>query len=548
VASPHESKNKKLLSNFLFVLVLSFFILIARWPALLSPMMNVDEGWFIAAAMKLVKDPIFWRSADGGSTGPLNVYLLSLPALFGIRIEYASARVIALILAIIFNVCLYYSMCCLYRKRIARLALLPVATTTALTTIYDYAHYNSEILSVALLSTSWLMLCSYYRIKSVSSSRLIFLLGLSLGVIPYTKMQGVPVAFAISIIFLHILWRKSENLRVFFKELYCFGFGSIFSSLFIIFYLRFFSLNEAFWNSYIKTNLLFYSSGGPVYPGPRLKLAQFISMIESSELAVVLLSIAGIICISGIPFLLGSQKFLNSHNENKALGYNDPDTFMFVYYSFIFMLSSVYIVVKPGNPFTHYLLFLFVPSGFVIGVFLGELERISGMIPDFSKNKIKIPVLAIVITFIISNSFLQAALSLKSGNPYISQRKVFSENYISPLTKTILRYASPGEYMAVWGWSPEVYIESGLIQATRDGVPFWQITPNPLNKYFLDRYLDDISKSNPSLFVDTVTTGRFHFTDRKAHGHEAFPIINQFVENNYILNCEIDGVRIYFHK
>src|SRR4051812_48242905 len=48
-----------------------------RWPFWLnaSPY-NPDESQFVAGAITLTKDPVFWRSVDGTTSGPLNFYVL----------------------------------------------------------------------------------------------------------------------------------------------------------------------------------------------------------------------------------------------------------------------------------------------------------------------------------------------------------------------------------------------------------------------------------------------------------------------------------------
>jgi hypothetical protein len=129
-----------LLSNPIFAVSIVAFILAARWPGFLPPVLNPDEAQFTAGAMKLLKDPIFWRAVDGGSTRPLNVYPLTLPAFLGLRIEYASVRVIGLIFMVTAIICVYYAF--------SRLATIPVVTTVALMTFFDYVHYSSEHFSI----------------------------------------------------------------------------------------------------------------------------------------------------------------------------------------------------------------------------------------------------------------------------------------------------------------------------------------------------------------------------------------------------------------
>ena len=73
-ASPAPRKPE---SRFWAALVLLIPVLAWRWPFLLSATeYNPDESQIIAGVITLTKDPVFWRSVDGTSSGPLNFYAL----------------------------------------------------------------------------------------------------------------------------------------------------------------------------------------------------------------------------------------------------------------------------------------------------------------------------------------------------------------------------------------------------------------------------------------------------------------------------------------
>src|SRR5437879_2919165 len=78
-------------------LAVTFLALFAcRWPIFLAPgPLNPDESTWAAEAMKVTVDFAPWRGVDPGTSGPLNVYIPALPALFGARITFASGRIIA---------------------------------------------------------------------------------------------------------------------------------------------------------------------------------------------------------------------------------------------------------------------------------------------------------------------------------------------------------------------------------------------------------------------------------------------------------------------
>ncbi len=50
---------------------------VARWPSWTYPrQLNPDESHLITGAFTLRSDPVFWRSMEGGSAGPLDFFAL----------------------------------------------------------------------------------------------------------------------------------------------------------------------------------------------------------------------------------------------------------------------------------------------------------------------------------------------------------------------------------------------------------------------------------------------------------------------------------------
>jgi hypothetical protein len=526
------------LSNRIFIISLVCFIWISRWPALLAPMMNVDEGQFIMGAIKLVKDPVFWQSVDTGSSGPLNIYPLILPSFLGLKIEYASARVVGWVFITSSLILTYYSLLELYSRKIARWALIPTVSAVALTTFPDYVNYISELFPIFILSLSLFLACKYYADKSSGKQYFLsFSIGSILGMAPYAKMQSLPIAIAIAMVFLHMCWSKFRGTKTFVKGSYYFFMGAISFTLIVTLFLTIFSLYKPFWNSYIQQNLLVYSAT----PVNGLHLfVSFITMLKDSILresdqTFILFPIVFFVFVSGIPFLVGKY-------SRKSLAVNTrSNIFVFVYYASILFLSSCYSVAKPGNPFGHYLLFLIIPSSFLIGIFLGEVLKMS----DLEIKKFRFSNALSISIILIFTSLIQISVSFRNENPYIVRREEFIRDYTSPVIKSILDRSSKGQNMVLWGWGSEFFIGSGLLQGTRDGVSLWQIERTDLQDYYLKRYLDDFSRSNPSIFIDTVGPGNFKYTDRATQGHEIFPLLDKVVQENFTLIKDVAGVRIY---
>jgi len=253
----------------------------------------------------------------------------------------------------------------------------------------------------------------------------------------------------------------------------------------------------------------------------------------------ILFLLTAIVLILGVPFLILKRVSLSLNQEKSK-------TFCFVYYSLFILVASSYSIIRPGNGFTHYLLFLIIPSGFLIGVFLGELAQVL-QVSQLTISNFKLSLLTGVIFITVASSFLEVATMIKSDNVYLNNRRRFARNYLSPIAKTILKYGSPGESMAVWGWASELYVDTGLIQATRAGA-IGPVKYSPLQQYFFKQYADDLINSNAKLFVDAVAPRMFFFTDRQTQGHEVFPEIARVINENYRLVDEVQGVRIYLKK
>ena len=99
--------------------------------------------------------------------------------------------------------------------------------------------------------------------------------------------------------------------------------------------------------------------------------------------------------------------------------------------------------------------------------------------------------------------------------------------------------------MAVWGWAPELFVQTGLRPGTRDPNTHFQIQPSALQGYYRARYLADLSRRRPEFFVDAVAPNRFGYQVRALNGFETFPELARLIASEYRLVAEVDGVRIY---
>jgi hypothetical protein len=537
-----------LLSDFLYVLALIAFVVAARWPALLAPMLNVDEPYFLAAATKLLKEPVYWRVTNTTTSGPLNIYPLLLPGLLGLKLEYAAGRIIGLIAVCVSLSSLYFALVRLYRKEIIRVALVLPVMTFALLTSKELVHYSSEHISVALLSIVLMMITRYFvSFNATKNAGGVFLIGLLLGMIPYAKLQALPIAFCLFCIFTHILYSKRLLRAQLVKSLSCLVLGgSTFSALVAIF-LVYFSVTDIFWHSYIKQNLFFsnFSSGlKDRFMGFR-QLGRAVLSRPARELIPLFCMTIIIACLS-IPVLFKNRRKMKEETTEQGKGVSK--TFVFLYYAIALVAMAFYAVAQPQRPFQHYLLFMIIPCSFLLGVLLAELDLLG---PEIKVSKRPTPkrkqaLLALGGLF----GLYQLGGVIIGGNPYIQERQTAIETYLNPVSKAILIHASPGEAMAVWGWSPWLFVETCLVHSGLESVPLWAFRPNPQQDYFVHQFVDGMKQSNARLFLDVMVPGNlaYDWLGVKGIKFEDIPEISEYVHREFTLAEEVAGTKIYVRK
>ncbi len=133
----------------------------------------------------------------------------------------------------------------------------------------------------------------------------------------------------------------------------------------------------------------------------------------------------------------------------------------------------------------------------------------------------------------------------------------------TPAGNAIRKLGLSGQSLAVWGWMNELFVETGMWSATSDNVLMfsWVWTdrpedttvylPNYLDlapRYFKDLYIAELAKNKPPVFVDAVSLQGFAFRDRNLCGYETFPPLAAFINGNYRLITEVDGIRIFLRN
>src|SRR5262249_17754121 len=141
---------------------------------------------------KLFYDANYFRSVDCGTSGPLNIYPLMLPAIFGLSPDYASSRLVALGSEFLCIYLLFITVARLAPEPVARLAILPLFGAFAVFRHQDLVHYSSEHIPILLVTFAL-----YLAVRVLNNPQRYHVPVLFLGLLAcaafFSKMQALPM-------------------------------------------------------------------------------------------------------------------------------------------------------------------------------------------------------------------------------------------------------------------------------------------------------------------------------------------------------------------
>ena len=493
-----------------------------RWPVWCIKMeFNPDESQMMGEALALQHKPLFWSAADGATHGPLDVFPLVAIGWLGFRIDYFAVRIVGAILTLIQLAACYRTFAIVAKENAARVAVLPIFCVLAFTTYWDWVHYTSELVPVTLLTVGcWLILSDLERAETRKLSWRWLTAGLALGAVPMAKLQGSPPAalliaggVAFDLATGSISWQRRATRTAGFIA------AAALPTAFFAATSLIFGAWTAAWNSYIVHNLHYTESGVHSLTQMWSLLPHFISMVDGAP--------AYALGATSICLLLAYALIATPGRGLRLSGL-----------AALFLLGSLVATLTPGREYTHYLLFLISPLGLLAGAVWASAWNGAEKIPcrRLCESVLFLGLLAVVVPQIVVR-----AMQPHAHITGLEDRRPLEHN---PVAQEVLRYGKPGEALGIWGWMCRYYVYTGMWQATRDGHSYTEILPSPQQEYFRWRYLHDLKRNRPPVFLDTTGPGDYLFVDR-IYAHETFPALRDYIAREYRQVAEIDGCRIY---
>ena len=506
-----QSQDAAMTFDWRWWLLTAGVLLCFRWPLFWLPHeLYPDESQMIAGAITLRYDPVFWRSVDGGTAGPLDYYPL-LPAAFVSGTTcYAVARLTAAAMIWGGLVAIGESLAWVTSRAVARVAVLPLLAFEAFTTSAEFVHYSTELMPGLLLVMAFYVLTRQSVRPSVKN---IWLAALLLGAVPFAKLQAGPIAGVLWLLLAgqEISAGRKSNLGPLFI-------GTALPLLAVVVMVTVTGQAENLLIPYLLHNLQ-YAQEGRQSVGV-VALQQWEQAASTGYLAL---------------WLVGSVIFFV---VALALTRNTPKALRkFQLAAVLFLAAAIFCVLAPGRPYNHYLNLFMLPLSLVAGSILAGWLQPAAALPPSRR-------LLLAGVFLACCVAPQMALRATGYDPFVYYNTTDRGPAYRALADKVRALTAPGEALAIWGWRSSLYVETGLRQATRQAHSEAQLLPGPWQNYFLRRYLEDFESSNPPVFADAVGPGNFRFQDRR-WAHEIFPALNAWVQAHYTQVAEVDDTRLY---
>jgi hypothetical protein len=507
----------------LFLALLLAAMLLSRLPLLCYEYFNPDEAWILSVAMRVPTDPVPYRSFEPTTTGPLNIYVQSIPAWFGLPLTYVSSRLIGIFLVFGTLAFLWLTYRRFLSERLAGLALMPAFCFYLFDWDCNFVHCSTEHVAVFLSAAAVYLLARDLEAGASISLFRTGALGVLAGSLVFAKLQAAPVAAALLLLAIPIAWRKLRRAAA----LTALAVGAVsVPAAFLTLFLRF-GLVHDFWDLYIKSNVA-YTQATALSPYGKMGIA-FELLFGINIMGAYVWGLLAVFLFA----LPAAVVLCHGRRDSSAPHLRGPVCLTVA--SAVLLAAGFTSVATPGRPFLHYVLFMVVPLGVSTACALLWIHTFFSRARTWKYGAAPGVVCFLCVTCIIPTVTRDHIDDAWDTAPFLPA---------APLPAAVRQYASPDDRISVWGWRSELYVTTRRVSATRFPSSGPQ-EPSPYLAHFRRLYLEDFLRAKPRVFVDGVGPGNFTFTDRSASGYETFGELRAVIARDYRQVADIDGARLF---
>jgi hypothetical protein len=496
-----------------FLVLSALFLAFGRLPVLVfNRELNADESQMLTQAMTLAKDPVYWRSVDGTTGGPLSSYFLILVAFFRGCYDYITAHIGALVLVLFSVIFLFKALANWFGAHRAALGVFPALLFYGFTRYPDFVHYTSEHFPVALLAACIWLTSIWSKNGRISSSKAL-LLGALLALIPFGKIQAVPLAAALVFYLIYLSAFKGEWMSLGRAIA-----GGLLTYALLAALLFYHGVADDFLTYYLQGNLQ-YKNDTPLWKNVLFQLNQ--SMHATDMLLLIVPLVASLIVYG-----LSASKRESSASKVGWLGAG-------------MLVLGMYAISRTGSGYTHYLLFLIIPLSLLTTSLLKPLPATKTLKSSFLLALTLLSSVLVVGVQIHQNGVLNR---FESGQE-VNRRLPFTETGI-----TASQFLTNDDWMVVWGWNCQYYVECATPQGIAENHSIRSIYEHPMRSIYQQRYLQDMKRNRPAVFIDATGKNSLWLQDTVTHSYRSFPELADYIDSNYFLQGSPDGNRLFIRN
>ncbi len=535
--SVEECGRKQWIQRALFFCVTMFVALVAwRWRSICyEGEINLDESQLLAQAMRYKADLMPWRSVDGGSSGPLNTWLLFWAPVLGFKFDYLAARLTSVLCITAMFSGLGAALVSLLGGARAFLVLMPAFTFVATTTNLDFAFLGSEQLPSAI--SAWII---FFIVEQARAPRRLygFLIGVLTGALPFCKIQIGPTAVFLFTVGAGACAVRMGGVRIALAHLGIQAAGGLVIPLLILIPVAIGGAWDDFMEFYIRAAL---SYGNTLNKWQSSSIKSFLWGVQ--EFGVLTL---GTFVLAALSFVLvWIRGGLKSISKTRLLA-------VVVMLAYVVLVAGS--ILRTGYPFPHYLMFLMVPYVAFVGVCLSCSQKAVSnkpeeLVQDLKKGKRPIRTAEPAVETSARHAFsavMLCGVTLMQAFATVgdlSRNKQFLPNWgpaKHPMGELIKNMTESGDSIVVWGWVPKFYVFSEMFPGTRFMQTLFLLDESPkfsrAREVYLTAFINDLEQSKPKLFIDAPDEFIWPEYPHGALGrHWAVPKISEYIRSNYTL-------------
>jgi hypothetical protein len=560
-----SNQQNRLGDDTVFLIMTLLLLVFMRIPSLFfNAELNGDESQVIAEAMTLLRDPVYARSINGTTIGPLNSYFLSFFYCLGLPQDYTTARLAGLMLLVGSLIISYLILLRITSSLVSRLSLLNLTLFFGWTNNADFLHYSSELTSLLLMNGCFLLSVLSFRTSNQSIPTLVFI-GIMAGLTPYCKLQAVPVVGVILLVLLLSLWQRYKSKSWPYSVALILGFvlpSGIVASLAYYFHVLTTYIDYALIGNLVTYSQIYVDI--PLVQGSFLtKLSHLPSFFFHHPDFLIFSILTSLLTLT---VLLYNNRRMTPERAFRSLPW--PTITILVT-----TIAAFGVVIAPGTEFGHHLLLLIFPLTWLTAVCLQQILNVQlttltrvrllglaailfltgaffattdDLIVTYFRQ-LKRPNGGELTALLTPNAEYNAPEWLISGN--ICLFSFPNQVALKPcrVSQIIRQHTNIADNMAVWGWNSRYYVETRLPQGVSETHTQRSVMASQMQARYLQRYADELAQNQPSIFVDAV--GRSSFSLIKTeYRFENFPSVATIIKKHYSLLAQVDDVRIYKHQ